>query len=207
MFCSKCGVALPDGSQFCRKCGQAQVADSTSSAAAATASTPVPAQAHQPKSNTAKWVLGLLALSMACGLVWQMSLHASDSSHPAPLGQQHKLSMPKGAFTVRQLSTSNYRFVVPAGASDVTMKGHFTATGGSGNDIDVVVVSEDEFVNWQNGHLPTHPLYSSGKVTQNSINLTLPADAATYYVVFNNKFSLISPKAVEANIDVTFYTR
>jgi len=86
------------------------------------------------------------------------------------------------------------------------MKGHFTASGGAGNDIEVFVVNEDEYTNWQNGH-PTKALYSSGKVTQDSINLTLPAEAATYYVVFNNKFSLLAPKAIEADIDVNFYTR
>jgi hypothetical protein len=114
--------------------------------------------------------------------------------------------MPVGAFTVGALGASNYSFVVPAGAFQVTMKGHFAATGGSGNDIEVVVVNQDEFTNWQNGH-PTKAYYNSGKTTQDTINLTLPADAATYYVVFNNKFSLFTPKAVQANVDVNFYTR
>jgi hypothetical protein len=86
------------------------------------------------------------------------------------------------------------------------MKGHFAATGGSRNDIEVFVLTEDEFVNWQNRHT-VHTLYNSGQVTQDSINLTLPNDAATYYVVFNNKFSFLSPKAVEADIDVNFSTR
>jgi hypothetical protein len=75
-----------------------------------------------------------------------------------------------------------------AGATNVTMKGHFTATGGGRNDIEVFVLAEDEFVNWQNRH-SVNALYRSGQVTQDSINLTLPSDAATYYVVFSNKFS------------------
>jgi hypothetical protein len=114
--------------------------------------------------------------------------------------------MPVGAFTVGTLAASNYSFTVPAGAFDVSMKGHFAATGGMGNDIEVVVVSEDEFVNWQNGH-PSKAFYNSGRVTQDSINLNLPADAATYHVVFNNKFSLFSPKAIQANVDVNYYTK
>ena len=114
--------------------------------------------------------------------------------------------MPKAAFTVKQLNVSNYRFVVPAGALDVTMKGHFTATGGASNCIEVFVLNEDEFANWQNHHV-INALYDSGQVTQDSINLNLPAAAATYYVVFSNKFSFLSPKAVEANVDVNFYTK
>jgi len=114
--------------------------------------------------------------------------------------------MPNGAFTVSALAANNYTFTVPAGAFDVTMKGHFAATGGSGSDIEVVVVSEDEFVNWQNGH-PSKAFYNSGRVTQDTIKLNLPSDAATYRVVFSNKFSLFTPKAVEANVDLNFYTR
>jgi len=121
--------------------------------------------------------------------------------------QQHKLTMPEAAFTVRQQNAHSFRFVVPSGATNVTMKGHFAAAGGSGNDIEVFVANEDEFVNWQNGHPPTQTFYNSGKVTQDTLNVTLPADVGTYYIVFSNKFSLISPKAVESKIEVDFYSR
>jgi hypothetical protein len=30
--------------------------------------------------------------------------------------------------------------------------------------------------------------------------VSLPSDAGTYYLVFNNKFSLVSPKAVQDNL-------
>ena len=173
--------------------------------------TPTPLAEPQPQNNTAKWVLGLLALLIACWVVWQVSISfqthtaASPTSQQPPV-QQHKQSTGNVAFTVNAQSANNYKFTVPAGAFNVTMKGHFAASGGSGNDIEVVVVSEDEYVNWQNGH-PTKAFYNSGKVTQDSINLNLPSDAATYYIVFSNKFSLLTPKAVQGSIDLSFYTR
>jgi hypothetical protein len=120
--------------------------------------------------------------------------------------QLHRQSTGNVAFTVNAGGMSNYKFTVPTGASNVTMKGHFTASGGSGSDIQVVVVNEDEYVNLQNGH-PAKTFYNSGKVTQDSININLPADAATYFVVFSNKFSLLTPKAVQTGVDLNFYTR
>jgi zinc-ribbon domain len=208
MFCSKCGVDLPDDSQFCRKCGQAQSVTSASrGAAAAVAPARIPVAARLPK-----WVLPFVLLVVVCGVVWHFSLNAfgghATASQPLqqPPVQLHKVSLPLGAFTVGALASNNYTFTAPAGAFDVTLKGHFAATGGSGNDIEVFVLSEDEFVNWQNGH-PAKTFFNSEKITQDSINLTLPSEAASYHVVFNNKFSLLTPKAVQANIDLTFYTR
>jgi len=99
---------------------------------------------------------------------------------------------------------TKFTFTVPAGASNVTMNGHF-ASGGSDNEIQVVVVNEDEFLNWLNGH-PPKTFYNSGKATQDSINLSLSPEAATYHVVFNNRFSLI-PKTLHASVELNFYTR
>ncbi|MGO9866040.1 MAG: zinc ribbon domain-containing protein, partial [Terriglobales bacterium] len=206
----KCGVDLPDDSQFCRKCGQAQgVTPTIGETAAAVAPARVPFAAKTKSSTLLKVACGLPIFFLICWIVWRASLgafggHATAPQQP-PLRQQ-KQSLPNGAFAVRALAANNYRYTVPAGAFNIAMKGHFAATGGIGNDIEVFVVTEDEFVNWQNGH-PSKALYNSGRVTQDTINLTLPANAATYYVVFNNKFSLFTPKAVEANVDVNFYTQ
>jgi len=68
------------------------------------------------------------------------------------------------------------------------------------------VLTEDGLTNCQNGHSAT-PLYNSGRVTQDSVNIALPSDAGTYYLVFSNKFSLLTPKAVQTNITLTYYSR
>jgi hypothetical protein len=52
--------------------------------------------------------------------------------------------------------------------------------------------------NWRNHHHVT-ALYNSQKVTQGTIDLILP-HAGKYHVVFNNGFSVFTPKAVEANL-------
>ncbi len=211
MFCSSCGVDLPNDSKFCRYCGQAQNVTSTSvgaAAAVARAGTPTPVVAARPKRGVAGWILWPLLLLLV--VVW-LTQQTNRSPLPPPASQQspvqqHRQSTGKVAFTVSAGGMSNYKFTVPPGASNVTMKGYFTASGGSGNDIQVIVVSEDEYINWQNGH-PTKSFYNSGQVTQDSVNITLPSDPATYYVVFSNKFSLLTPKAVQASMDLNYYTR
>lgn len=78
----------------------------------------------------------------------------------------------------------------------------YSATGGSGNDIEVYVLTDDEFVNWQNGHsTPTY--YNTGRVTQSSINAALP-NGGSYNPVLNNRFSLPTSKAVAASVNVSY---
>jgi hypothetical protein len=95
---------------------------------------------------------------------------------------------------------------VPAGAYNVNLRGHFSATGGLGNDIEAYLLTEDDLVNWQNGHT-VNALYNSGRVTQKTVNVVLPADAGKYCLVFNNKFSFFVPKAVQTDVTLSYYTR
>jgi hypothetical protein len=213
MFCPNCGVGLSQNSQFCQACGKAQSVTSGSTGAAA-AVAPARIQepkADAPKSNTSKWILSFLSFLVVCWAVWQVSLHAfgghtADSTQAQPQPKLQTQSIGNAAFTAKNGGSHYYKLIVPAGAYGVSLKGHFTATGGSGNDIQVMVVNEDEYVNSQNGHGAKN-FYHSGQVTQGSIDLALPSDAATYYVVFDNGFSFLSPKAVQANLELSYYTR
>ena len=107
------------------------------------------------------------------------------------------------AFTVPQLHDKTYRFAIPAGARDAVLQGHFNAIGGAHNDIEVWIMNDDGFVNWQNKH-SVRPIYSSGRVTQGTISVSLPPEAGRYYVIFNNRFSFISPKAVQDNLSLQY---
>jgi hypothetical protein len=97
-----------------------------------------------------------------------------------------------------------FQLVVPAGASGAHLEGNFTARGGSGNDVQVYLLPENDFVNWQNRH-GARSYYSSGRVMVGSFNVNLPNTAGNYYLIFDNRFSMLSPKTVQVNGALTYY--
>jgi len=58
-------------------------------------------------------------------------------------------------------------------------------------------------VNWQNGH-KTRTLYNSGRVTQSGIEVQLPSSTGICYLVFDNRFSILTPKAIQANVKMNY---
>ncbi|HKW19551.1 MAG TPA: zinc ribbon domain-containing protein [Terriglobales bacterium] len=209
MFCSKCGGNVTDGSQFCSKCGN-NVGISVGGGAAAA---PARIQAQPKKGGIRLWhvVVLFVLLITALSLYVMVSTHQEvPQTRPTqavqPQLKRHTLSFGSGALTVAQARSSYFKMVVPADATEVHLQGHFTAQGGSGNDIIVQVMNENEFVNWQNHH-GQDTLWDSDKVTVGDIKLSLPNGAGTYYLLFNNSFSLITPKAVQHNITLTYLSR
>ena len=98
--------------------------------------------------------------------------------------------------------------VVPAGnywvmplnvpAQGFRVNGRFQAQGGGGNDIEMFVLDADGFENWKNGHT-VNTFFNSGRLTVKSFDFCLAQ--GQYFLIFNNKFSWLTPKAVT----VTFY--
>ena len=129
--------------------------------------------------------------------------HADDRPGAKPLPQQRSMPVTNGALTVAAHSYSFYPFKVPDGVSTVGVSGKFTASGGSGNDIIAYILDDDGFVNFKNGH-EARMYYNSGKVTQASIGISLPNTATTYYLIFDNQYSIITPKAVTSNVAVNY---
>lgn len=199
MFCAKCGKELPDDAQFCIKCGHPL-------SATVLPTSPAPAPKREVKWGQVAAVLGALIVIVV--IVVSLSTGAPSTSSnssfrstvpsvtvPRVMPSPHTQLIANGAITIRAASYSYYKFFVPSGATNAVVNGRFTATGGIGNDIEVYVLTEDGFVNFSNGHqTPTY--YNSGKATQDSIRAVLPG-SGTYYLVFNNNFSLITPKAVQ----------
>jgi hypothetical protein len=142
------------------------------------------------------------------GGAWYVQNMKGHGSVPeqSPRPPLHTQTTGDKAITVPAGSTNSFIFEVPSGAYNVSIKGRFSATGGSGNDIIGMLMTADDYENWRNGHT-FQTLYNSGQVTQETVNVKLPDDGGKYYFVFNNKFSLLAPKAVQANLAMTCYTR
>lgn len=75
--------------------------------------------------------------------------------------------------------------------------GQFRASGGSNNDIRVVITDSDGCINYLNGNRGNW-LYDSGKTTVGRIDLGLSPGA--YCIIFDNSNSVVSSKEVAARI-------
>jgi hypothetical protein len=84
------------------------------------------------------------------------SVSRPDLPAQPPQSQLHYIpitnTITNGAITVNATAYSWYQFTVPQGITGVSVDGHFTASGGMGNDIIVYVLDEDGFANFKNGH-------------------------------------------------------
>jgi hypothetical protein len=209
MFCRFCGSTLRDDSNFCHSCGKALTAASPSSIAGTgegVAVAPVKSASPKTKKPTAlgSFVIGVLLIA---GVLWWV-INKSDSGSSSPSTLRQLVAQPRtevlsnGEFALSATQYRYIRFEVPQNTSAVRVEGTFSASGGAGNDIEAYVFSDDDFVNWQNRH-HVRAFYNSGRATQGTLEVTLPL-AGTYYLVFNNNFSLFSSKTVQTSIRLHF---
>jgi hypothetical protein len=110
-----------------------------------------------------------------------------------------------GHFVVAAKDFQDFPFTVGEGVKDIRMYGHFKATGGRASLIYVVVMTDDQFAQWQKPHdAPVTPenggaLYNSGPVSQGNIQLAVPNVPANYHIVFNNA-NFAYPKSIETDL-------
>lgn len=96
---------------------------------------------------------------------------------------------------------------IPVDVRDVPLMhaylgGYFEAEGGSGNDIDVMLVDSDGLMNLRNGHSAS-VFYNSGKVTIDHPRVG-PLPPGLYYVIFSNTFSIFTNKAVQNHLEIDY---
>jgi hypothetical protein len=103
-----------------------------------------------------------------------------------------------GSFIVEPRSFKPFKVTVAPGSVNPRVEGTFTASGAN-NDIEVMLLEASQFQNWEQRNKFTSA-YQSGRVTADKLAVPLPPQEGTYYVVFSNRFSLISNKAVVADI-------
>lgn len=124
------------------------------------------------------------------------------STVPAPTIKHGSQDVLGGSFIVEPGKYKVFNVAVTAAMKYPTVEGTFTASGGN-NDIEVLVLEESQYANWQNGH-KFDATYSSGRVTAGKLNVQLPPEPGNYYVVFSNRFSYITNKAVVADVKLHY---
>ncbi|MGC8622315.1 MAG: emp24/gp25L/p24 family protein [Caldisphaera sp.] len=127
----------------------------------------------------------------------------SGATSSGPTYVTQTVTIFSGSAAVNPGSYYAISFSVPSNAINVQLSGSLTASGGSGNDVRVYVMDSTNYINWQNGHSAS-AYYTTGQETAFNINVGLPDGAGTYYVVFDNTFSIISSKTVTGTITLTY---
>lgn len=212
MLCDRCSTNLPDGSQFCLKCGH-PVSSPANSKALATApvllpATVAPVRPPRPRRITL-WLLCLVLLGI---VLW-----AANSESPSAQQVQefvrwsHAQTIVDSSASLNSRGFSSTKFTVPQGALNVSITGEFSATAASPGDstskkvekagdhgkdpdeardpgIEASVLTDAAFAVWSSGY-STPTLYESGPIAGAIINAPLPAGAGVYHLVFSNKNS------------------
>jgi hypothetical protein len=121
---------------------------------------------------------------------------------PTTPAQQLLNTIIDGSFVVAPRTFKPFEIVVGAGMSNPRLEGTFMASGAN-NDIEVLLLQEQQFSNWQNRN-KFKSAYASGRVTADRLRIDLPSEPSKYYVVFSNRFSIFSDKGVVADLKLRY---
>ncbi len=181
-YCSRCGKELDRDAAYCKHCG-AEVTG--------TGEGQIPKA--KPKRVTVvtivSYFLGAFLLALAIYFIV-----AKNKPVPPPAPQEQVLV--NEVVSVPAHNSTYYQFTLNRNA---VLTGNFRAFGGSGNDIVVLVMDADSYVNWTNGH-DVNVAYNSGQVTVGRLSVGL--SPGRYCLVFDNRFSVVTNKSVEAHVSL-----
>jgi hypothetical protein len=180
--------------------------------------------APRRKRRVVLWLLPVLFLAF---LFWALiSDNAGAQRIQDLVGMKQDRSILDSSFSVGPHTFRYYKFALPEGSVNVAVVGQFNSAAeaqapgnrkapasGKNNDknndknklsevdnnIEVYILTDSAFTVWQNGY-ETSALYESGRIAEGSVQADVPAGAAIYYLVFNNKFSPKTSKTVHASV-------
>lgn len=188
---------MPDGAQFCVDCGHR------------TSAIPKEGVAEAREAVSRSRLIRRIAIWFLVPFLVLAIWWAATNIGPTPqhlrefLALSHTETITAKTFSVNPHSFASYKFTVPSGTTDVAVNGEFSTTGDPDNDVAVYVLADEAFVTWRSGYSAS-TFYDSGKVTRGNVDATLPAGAGSYYLVFDNRFSTRTAKAIHADVTLRY---
>jgi hypothetical protein len=113
----------------------------------------------------------------------------------------HTQNIVQGSIIAKAGLFRYYEITIRPDAYNNRISGRFHASGGIGNDIRVLVMKKDDYINFVNGHAASS-FYDSGQTTVSDVNVQLPSGVETYVLVFDNTFSILTDKEVDTKLDL-----
>jgi predicted nucleic acid-binding Zn ribbon protein len=206
VLCRECNQVLPDGAQVCSDCGTLTNAPAVTEIARTERSKQ---NKHQIFTYAA---IAILLVLVAAATVFQDEPLMQTLRDRIGSSQQRTLG--DSVFALTPEGFRSFKFAIPTGASDVSVRGDFTVSPvvtqgknrlGSPDDeaVEAFVLSEAAFVVWRNGYSAGSE-YESGLHSRETINAHLPSEPGIYYLVFSNRSSPRIAKTVRANILLSY---
>jgi len=168
-----------------------------------------PDDAPKGSGHGRAWVL--LAILALVALYAIMRRGAPDlqasASHASSLAPSVRYvpateNIASGQVTVPARGYVQYRFEITPEMRNARVSGHFSASGGAGNDVAAVIATESEETNWINGHDASAFYSTHGRETNDSFDVRLAP--GVYYFAISNKFSEVSAKYVFLQADLNY---
>ncbi len=144
----------------------------------------------------------LLASLVAVGACTRSEDSTTSTSTTIPPGSTKVTkSIASGTLTVAPGGSRDIRFYVDILVRRPRVTGSFHASGGA-NDIDVLILSDDDYESWRMGRT-VKPIYDSRATTTGDIDVLLPT-FGSFHLVLNNTYAN-AQKFVEANVYVEWW--
>lgn len=146
------------------------------------------------------YILLLILLLIGCG---GADILTSPPSTPTPT----QVSLWEETVVVEPRTAAWEKLLIDVtGREGTIILGEFVTTGGGGNDIELLILDDHDFINFQNDQKDVlRPLYRSGVVTTKEFEVPVP-ETGEYYVVLDNQFSLMSNKVVQVTLSLRYTT-
>jgi len=193
--CRRCGSSFLEGSQFCPKCGE--------DVSTLSQSVSVESLFREPRGKVSL-VAWFLVPALLLSVAWLVMTDNPASAQLARIFHRtHTEAIGPEVISVGSGGFADFRFTVPASATEVAVRGHFRAQGKRNSDVEVQILTANGLVSWQDGYSASS-YYTSGRVAQGDIEAALPSTAGTYYVVFSNKFSPKDEKTIQSEVTLSY---
>ncbi len=187
VICPDCKTKVSDDAAACPNCGRPKIRNGVAETWKKDGLTPG----------------GILGACIFLGLLFAGFRSCSNWLDSGPSFAERKNTIVSGVVAIPADQVVYYKLDIKPEFTNTNAKGHFTAAGGSGNDIDAFIADETDTINWKNGHKYQVFWQTDGLQTMGSFDLNLKA-GVVYYLVLSNKASVVSDKQVTIDATLTF---
>jgi hypothetical protein len=205
MLCPKCMAQIPDDSRKCPRC-RAVILDSAPILASTDVAKDIPQQEKQIRSLSIGVTLALASVLVGGVVAHRIGerrraefTNAATARKAAP-SQAGRIRVAKTKLVMRPGAILSFKFAVPPGCASATLQAQFVPGSEPGAVLtQMTVFDEDSYAKWRS-HAASRAVYTS-KIPTSLMNLSLPIDPRTYFLVFSQGASTL-PTTVQADVEL-----